>query len=151
MLILPHCWESAAHELSGEHAGARLSREAQGHSASPSATVLHSRIHICGIIIEDKYYQVQSERALCIYAGATESGALKLNTARGSWLWRSWRGGRAGANSLLCTSMATCGNIRVKGQGGWWWQSHTEDCVWKGCLNTQLGWMNEQYNENQQV
>lgn len=41
-----------------------------GSSALSAATVLHSRIDICGIIIEDKYYYVQSERVLCICAGA---------------------------------------------------------------------------------
>lgn len=43
---------------------------ASGSSALSAATVLRSRIDICGIIIEDKYYEVQSERVLCIYAGA---------------------------------------------------------------------------------
>lgn len=62
---------------------AKPSCGAQGHSALSAATVLHSRIHICGIIIKDKYYQVQSERVLCICAGAKKRGAVKLNTGLG--------------------------------------------------------------------
>lgn len=90
LLILPHCWKE--HELSGVHAGAHPSKAstgAQGRSALSAATVRHSRIHICGIIIEDKYYQVQSERVLCICAGAKElwnsTPAWALNAGKLSW------------------------------------------------------------------
>lgn len=65
----------------------------QGCSTLSAATVLHSRIHICGIIIEDKYYRVQSERVLCICAGAKKlwnwAPAWSLTTAELSWKQRN--------------------------------------------------------------
>lgn len=94
LLIWPHCWKE--HELSGVHAGTHLSKALsgpQGRPALSAATVLHSRIHICGIIIEDKYYQVQSERVLCICAGAKElwnwTPAWALTTGELSWRQRN--------------------------------------------------------------
>lgn len=69
------------HGLSGVHRAHAAEVRAQGRCALSAATVLDSRIHICGIIIEDKYYQVQSERVLCICAGAKKRGAVKPNTS----------------------------------------------------------------------
>lgn len=72
-IVWGSCWKQPQWGLVGFH----------GCSAFSVATVLYSRIHICGIIIEDKYYQVQSERVLCICAGAKKRGAVKQNPGLG--------------------------------------------------------------------
>lgn len=117
LLILPHRWKE--HDLSGVHAGTHLSGAesgAQGCSALSAATVLHSRIHICGIIIEDKYYRVQSERVLCICAGAKKlwnwTLSWSLTTAELSWKQR---------NHILPQAS---GDTQVKGQGREWRHFH---------------------------
>lgn len=75
----------------------------------------YSGIPICGIIIENKYYQMQSERVLCICAGAKRRRSVKLNTN----LSPDNRGAETEAGEPISLSglLLASGNTRLKGQG----------------------------------